>query len=134
MRGALVALIKPPPERLPLASEIGVPEMVGALGPALLSSSQATSDVQETLERVAAAYERPDLRVFVLPTLVIVEDPGVAPSHTAIYPANNQQLRLDQRALSITRCGTRLRTATTRAPWWPRSGASRTGPRGSASR
>jgi uncharacterized membrane protein YjjP (DUF1212 family) len=96
VRGALVALIKPPPERLPLASEIGVPEMVGALGPALLSSSQATSDVQETLERVAAAYERPDLRVFVLPTLVIVEDTGVAPSHTAIYPANNQQLRLDQ--------------------------------------
>ncbi|WP_290474474.1 threonine/serine exporter ThrE family protein [Leifsonia sp. 71-9] len=96
VRGALVALIKPPPERLPLAAEIGVPEMVGALGPALLSSSQATSDVQETLERVAAAYERPDLRVFVLPTLVIVEDPGVVPSHTAIYPANNQQLRLDQ--------------------------------------
>jgi len=96
VRGALVALIKAPPERLPIASEVGVPEMVGALGPALLSSSQATSDVQETLERVAAAYERPDLRVFVLPTLVIVEDTGVAPSHTAIYPANNQQLRLDQ--------------------------------------
>lgn len=96
LRGALVALVKAPPSRVPLAAQIGVPEMVGALGPALLSSSQATSDVQETLERVARAYGRGDLRIFVLPTLVIVEDPAVVPSHTAIYPASRPQLRLDQ--------------------------------------
>lgn len=96
LRGALEALVKPPPSRVPSMAEIGVPEMIGALGPALLSSSQATSDVEETLERVARTYQRPDLRIFVLPTLVIVEDPAMTPSHTAIYPAGRTPLRLDQ--------------------------------------
>ncbi|MFB9311083.1 uncharacterized membrane protein YjjP (DUF1212 family) [Agromyces hippuratus] len=75
---------------------IGVPEMLGAIGAALLDSSQATSDVEEILKRIADRYARPELRVFVLPTLILVEDPGTTPSQTSIFPANQSALRLDQ--------------------------------------
>lgn len=70
--------------------------MLGAIGPALLSSTQATNDVQDTLQRLARAYDRADLRVFVLPTLVMVEDLRSVPSETAIFPADDQTFRLDQ--------------------------------------
>lgn len=70
--------------------------MIGAIGPALLGSSQATNDVQDTLQRLAREYGRPELRVFVLPTLVMVEDLGTRPSQTAIFPVDNVTLRLDQ--------------------------------------
>ncbi|UOQ59429.1 threonine/serine exporter family protein [Leucobacter rhizosphaerae] len=74
----------------------GVVGMLGAIGPALLAASQATSDIQLTLQGVAARYGRPDLRVFVLPTLVIVEDQSSTPAQTAIFPADTDALRLDQ--------------------------------------
>lgn len=75
---------------------MGVPEMLGEIGAALLDSSQATSDVEDILKRIADRYGRPELRVFVLPTLVLVEDPSTTPSQTSIFPANESALRLDQ--------------------------------------
>ncbi len=84
-----------PPEAEPGA---GVPEMLGELGAGLLASSLATSDVQDTLQQLAERYEQPSLRVFVLPTLVMVEDPTSTPSQTAIFPAEQTPLRLDQSA------------------------------------
>jgi uncharacterized membrane protein YjjP (DUF1212 family) len=96
MRAALAALRTPSPQRPPDRTSIGVPEMLGALGSALLSSSRATSDVEEILHSLAAAYERPQLRSFVLPTLVLVEDPSSPADRTSIFPATGAALRLDQ--------------------------------------
>lgn len=96
IRGALAALRLPPPPDPPTTSTIDVPEMLGAIGPALLASSQATNDVEDTLVELARHYGRPDLRVFVLPTLVLIEDQGRSPSQTGIFPANENALRLDQ--------------------------------------
>lgn len=73
-----------------------MPELLGAVGAAMLASQQATNDVEETLRQLARAYDRPDLRTFVLPTLVLVEDPSETPAHTAIFPARGPGLRLDQ--------------------------------------
>src|SRR5690606_21880356 len=70
--------------------------MIGQIGTALLASSQATSDVEDTLNRIAGSYHRPDLRIFVLPTLVIVEDTRATPATTEIFPADQAALRLDQ--------------------------------------
>lgn len=78
------------------ASTIDVPDMLGAIGPALLASSRATNDVEDTLRELAVRYNRPELRIFVLPTLVLVEDAGVPTAQTAIFPANQAALRLDQ--------------------------------------
>ena len=95
-RRAARALGTPDAEAAPEPSAAGPIGMLGAIGPALLSASQATSDVQNSLERLAAAYGHPELRVFVLPTLVIVEDPSVTPADTAVFPVGVQALRLDQ--------------------------------------
>lgn len=70
--------------------------MLGELGASLLASSQATNDVEDTLDRLAARYDRRDLRVFVLPTLVLVEDPLDTNGATLIFAAGQDQLRLDQ--------------------------------------
>lgn len=96
MRAALGALRTPSPQRPPARPAIGVPEMLGALGSALLSSSRATSDVEQILHSLAAAYDRPQLRSFVLPTLVLVEDPSSPEDRTSIFPATGAALRLDQ--------------------------------------
>ncbi|NLB47425.1 MAG: threonine/serine exporter family protein [Microbacteriaceae bacterium] len=97
LRGAVRALGR---EDTPPAGPDGASliAMIGAIGPALLGSAQATSDVQKTLRRLAAQYGRPDLRVFVLPTLVMVEDSQKTPAATAIFPAEDGDLRLDQAA------------------------------------
>jgi len=96
LRGALSALRTSPPSDPPPVESIGVPDMLGAIGPALLASTQATNDVEATLQELADSYGRSDLRVFVLPTLVMVEDTSTAPSQTAIFPADQNALRLDQ--------------------------------------
>lgn len=70
--------------------------MLGLLGASLLDSSQATNDVEETLNRLAERYDRSDLRVFVLPTLILVEDPRNASSQTSVFAAGGDALRLDQ--------------------------------------
>ncbi|MEV8250578.1 threonine/serine exporter family protein [Microbacterium sp. NPDC076768] len=76
--------------------EVGIPAMLGQLGAALLSSSQATNDVEDTLNLLAEHYGRGDLRVFVLPTLVLIEDPGNTTSQTSLFPVKGEALRLDQ--------------------------------------
>lgn len=109
LRAALGALRAPAPPNPPAAPAIGVPEMLGALGAALLSSSRAASDVEEILHSLATAYDRPHLRTFVLPTLVLVEDPGVSGERTSIFPVTGGALRLDQTGdleRLITRAGT----------------------------
>lgn len=97
-RGALDALQAPPsldaPSEPPPTA--GVVEMLGRLGTTLLAASQATSDVEDTLYRLAATYDRGDLRVFVLPTLVLIDDTRASPSQTAFFPAGQDALRLDQ--------------------------------------
>lgn len=77
-------------------AQFTVNSMLGELGASLLASSQATSDVEDTLNRLAEKYDRGDLRVFVLPTLVLVEDPRSTPAQTSIFAAEDDPLRLDQ--------------------------------------
>ncbi|GAA1918791.1 threonine/serine exporter family protein [Microbacterium aoyamense] len=97
-RGALQALRSAPVVDEEAAAGTGVPAMIGEFGAAMLAASQATSDVEETLKRLAVRYDRPDLRVFVLPTLVLIEDPHSSPAETSIFPADQAALRLDQSA------------------------------------
>ncbi|MEF3402394.1 threonine/serine ThrE exporter family protein [Agromyces sp. CCNWLW203] len=96
IRAAASAFRNEPAIEVSAGGVMGVPEMLGEIGAALLDSSQATSDVEDILKRIADRYGRPELRVFVLPTLVLVEDPSTAPSQTSIFPANESALRLDQ--------------------------------------
>lgn len=70
--------------------------MLGEIGATLLAASRATSDVELTLHSLAERYGRDDLRVFVLPTLVLIEDTRAASSQTAFFPAEQDALRLDQ--------------------------------------
>lgn len=95
-RGALQAVRPPEASDSGVDAESGIPTMLGELGAALLASSQATSDVEDTLNRLAERYDRGDLRVFVLPTLILVEDPRTAPAQTSIFAAGGDSLRLDQ--------------------------------------
>ncbi|WP_407316815.1 threonine/serine exporter family protein [Isoptericola halotolerans] len=95
-RNALAALR---PQHAPdpsLEGAVGVPDVLGEIGAALLTSSQATSDVEQTLRRLATRYGREDLRVFVLPTLILIEDHSTSPAQTAFFPAYQDTLRLDQ--------------------------------------
>ncbi|MGM7699213.1 threonine/serine ThrE exporter family protein [Microbacterium sp. A84] len=78
--------------------DAGVTEMLGQIGATLLASSQATNDVEATLNDLAEQYECRNLRIFVLPTLILIEDTGTTPSQTAIFPADHDALRLDQSA------------------------------------
>jgi len=79
-----------------LKPEPGLPGLLGAVGAALLASTSATNDVQDTLNELASRYGKPELRVFVLPTLILIEDPTTTPPQTAVFPAEGEPLRLDQ--------------------------------------
>lgn len=96
LKAAAAALGRPTPVPHETAVQPGVSEMLGAVGAALLSSSRAANDVETTLRSLALAYEQPQMRSFVLPTLVLVEDEGVSPPQTGIYPSVATGLRLDQ--------------------------------------
>ncbi|MBN9188341.1 MAG: threonine/serine exporter family protein [Microbacterium sp.] len=76
--------------------QIGLPEMLGAVGAALLGSSRATSAVERILHELSSAYGRDDVQSFVLPTLVLVEDPSAGSQRTELFPATHGDLRLDQ--------------------------------------
>ena len=76
--------------------EAGLPGLLGAVGSALLASTNASNDVQDRLTDLADRYGRPELRVFVLPTLILVEDPTVSPTQTSVFPVESNTLRLDQ--------------------------------------
>lgn len=80
----------------PVDAKMRVPDMLGEFGATLLASAQATSDVEETLYLLARHYGRPELRVFVLPTVVLIEDPSTAPAQTMMFPVRQGELRLDQ--------------------------------------
>ncbi len=95
-RGALQALRPRAATADTDSPDVGVTAMLGELGAALLAASQATSDVEETLDRLARQYDRADLRVFVLPTIVMVEDPRRTSSQTSLFAADGTALRLDQ--------------------------------------
>lgn len=95
-RSALDALRARPANDPPAPPEAGITEMLGEIGATLLASSQATSDVEDTLTRLADRYGRRDLRIFVLPTLVLIEDASASALQTAIFPARDEALRLDQ--------------------------------------
>lgn len=96
VKAAAAALGRPKPDAPAPPAEAGMSEMLGAVGAALIGSSRAANDVEATLRSLAAAYERPQMRSFVLPTLVLVEDDDVHPPQTAIYPSDAGALRLDQ--------------------------------------
>lgn len=70
----------------------GVPDMLGAFGTTLLAASQATPDIESDLRAVADAYGQRDLKLAVLPTLVLVSDS----THATVYSDVGQPLRLDQ--------------------------------------
>ncbi|MCK8478318.1 threonine/serine ThrE exporter family protein [Microbacterium aurugineum] len=95
-RGALQALRPRDAASDSVDPEAGVTAMLGRLGTSLLDASQATNDVEETLNALARQYDRADLRVFVLPTIVMVEDPRSTSSQTSIFAAGSGALRLDQ--------------------------------------
>ncbi|GAA1705061.1 threonine/serine exporter family protein [Microbacterium sediminicola] len=95
IRGALSAFRRPAQPVVPPTAE-GLPEMLGEVGAALLAASQATSDVRDTLLDLAGRYGRTDLRVIVLPTLVMIEDTSTVPSHMSTFAVSRDPLRLDQ--------------------------------------
>lgn len=98
MRGAVSALRPAEDSASDPQHDTGVIGMIGQLGAVLLASSKATSEVEETLMRLASAYGQEHLRIFVLPTLVLIEDTVASPPQTAIFPADQSTLRLDQAA------------------------------------
>ena len=70
--------------------------MLGVLGRMLLAGSQPTNEVAASLKSLAATYGNTELRVIVLPTLVLIEDPRSEPVTTSVFDANQKPLRLDQ--------------------------------------
>ncbi|MDZ8276615.1 threonine/serine exporter family protein [Microbacterium aquimaris] len=75
---------------------LGVAGMLGRVGPALLASSRAVNEVEVTLRKLARRYGRTDLRIFVLPTLILIEDDSSQRGRTAVFSADQGALRLDQ--------------------------------------
>lgn len=80
----------------PVPDDGGLAELLGEVGTALLRSSRATSAIEMMLRDLARAYDRPDIRCYVLPTLVMVDDPRAHAERTAIFPMTGAALRLDQ--------------------------------------
>lgn len=76
------------------ASALDLRAMLGALGAALLQSSLASNQVGDALQAMSRAYDRPEIRIFALPTLIVIEDPLL--ERQGIYPVTNSQLRLEQ--------------------------------------
>ena len=96
LKAAATALGRTPPQGAPHPDHDDMSAMLGAVGGALLGSSRAANEVESTLHALAVAYGHPDMRSFVLPTLVLVEDESHTPAQTSIYPSTTSTLRLDQ--------------------------------------
>lgn len=96
VRAALGALRSAPAPTTAPQHTGNIVGMLGDMGATLLASAQATSDVENTLKQLARRYSRPELRIFVLPTVVFIEDPHIPGSPTEMFPAQSDTLRLDQ--------------------------------------
>lgn len=73
-----------------------VVQMIGAIGPAMLSANQPTTDVEQALAQVARAYGRPHLTAITLPTLVLVQSDVRGTVGASAFPVAGPALRLDQ--------------------------------------
>ncbi|GAC57119.1 hypothetical protein GOHSU_16_00760 [Gordonia hirsuta DSM 44140 = NBRC 16056] len=71
-------------------------QMLGAVGTAMISSSQPTNDVESALLRLAIAYNRTNVVTVVLPTAVFVQTVVDGVAQTAMFPVEGAALRLDQ--------------------------------------
>ena len=78
----------------PVQVTMTIPDLLGSLGLAMLQSQLPTSDIERQLGDIARAYGRPDLRMVVLPTSILVEDPAQA--RTGVFPLLSGSYRLDQ--------------------------------------
>jgi uncharacterized membrane protein YjjP (DUF1212 family) len=85
-----------PAAAVPRVTDADLVEMLGLIGTALLQSSRASSAVERILHDLIHAYGRSSIRSFVLPTLILVEDPNPGSGGTKIFPAVGGALRLDQ--------------------------------------
>jgi uncharacterized membrane protein YjjP (DUF1212 family) len=69
--------------------------MLRALGGALVQAGRATNETDDILHEIAYAYGRPELRVVVMPTVIIIQLVGDK-THTEIDSIDVRPLRLDQ--------------------------------------
>ena len=90
IRHAINALLTDDTDRTPAGDD--VPDMLGVFGATLLAANQATPDVESDLRAVADAYDRQDLKLAVLPTLLLVSDS----TRTTAFSEVGRPLRLDQ--------------------------------------
>lgn len=95
----LLRMFKDPTLSVPISKDQDksnqILEMLRVLGCAMLESGQATTDVKDTMLRVARAYELPPVRVVALPTIVVVQISG-HDRRMEIGGITNMSLRLDQ--------------------------------------
>lgn len=69
--------------------------MLRALGVAMVQSGRATNETDDRLHEIAAAYGRPEIRILVMPTAIILQLVGEVTT-TEIDSIPTEQLRLDQ--------------------------------------
>jgi uncharacterized membrane protein YjjP (DUF1212 family) len=69
--------------------------MLRALGAALVQAGRATNETDEILHEIARVYGRPEVRVLVMPTAIIIQLVGDT-THTEIDAIDVSPLRLDQ--------------------------------------
>jgi uncharacterized membrane protein YjjP (DUF1212 family) len=69
--------------------------MLRALGAAMVQSGRATNDTDDKLHDIAVAYGRPEIRILVMPTAIIIQLPGETMT-TEIDSIATTPLRLDQ--------------------------------------
>ncbi|WP_458815727.1 threonine/serine exporter family protein [Leucobacter sp. HY1908] len=96
MQRALSVLEKDDPTTLAYARSTELVGMLGLLGRVLLAGSQPTNEVAGSLLSLARTYGSLNLRIIVLPTFILIEDPSHDPVKTSVFDANHAPLRLDQ--------------------------------------
>ena len=79
----------------PVGPDPEVVTMLRALGAAMVQSGRATNDTGDRLGQIALAYGRPEIRILVAPTSIIIQLVGETTT-TEIDSIATQPLRLDQ--------------------------------------
>jgi uncharacterized membrane protein YjjP (DUF1212 family)/uncharacterized membrane protein YjjB (DUF3815 family) len=74
----------------------GTLDLLLEVGRALIDSGDAVGNVQDVLQRIAAAYGAAQVGIMVLPTALIVSIPQGGSVETEVAPAGQRGLRLDQ--------------------------------------